>query len=128
VEKLSAIIAIGTASPPYKRAQLELAELMSAGLNLTDPQRIKLLAINRSSGINYRYSVLKDYIATPETLEFFPTDFEKEYPSTEKRMKAYQENALPLAIESIKQCFESLDNFNKEAITHIYSAVRLDQV
>lgn len=112
----SAITAIGTATPPYRRPQQEIAELMSEGFFLTSTQKKLLKRIYKSSGIDQRHSVLKDYCNLPGEFEFFPNDPAAPFPTTAQRMAIYKANALPLALEAITDC---LAQVNKPTITHL---------
>lgn len=112
------ITAIGTATPPFKRTQDEIADLISEGFHLNDVQKKVLKKIYRSSGINTRYSVLTDYCKQPGNFEFFPNSRDESFPSTLQRMKLYKENALSLAINAIENCLNGV-NFDRSHITHL---------
>src|SRR6185295_17118002 len=113
------ITSMGVANPVFMRAQLETAELIMAGLKLSAKEKRLLLSIYKRTGIDYRYSVLKDYCLSPGKLEFFPNNTEDPYPSTLARMQVYKENALPLALQAIHHCFAQHSNFDKNKITHL---------
>ncbi len=115
----SAIISFGTATPRYTYPQNAVAELISTSLNLKPAERRLLKSVYRSTGIDQRYSVLKDYCANPGEFEFFPNDADVPFPSTQQRMKVYRENALALALHAIAASLASLDNFNLAQITHV---------
>lgn len=76
-------------------------------------------SVYNATGIDFRYSVLKDYCKNPGDLEFFPNDVGAPFPTTDARMKIYRETALPLVLDAINNCFASQDNFNKNLITHV---------
>ncbi len=114
----SNIIAIGIA-PPYKRAQHEVAELICEGFQLKAAQKKALKTIYKASGIEYRHSVIADYVRAPGDFQFFPNHYKDEFPSTSERMKLYQSNALPLALAAINNCFSTLEAFDKNDITHL---------
>lgn len=109
------ITGIGTANPVFKRAQLETADLIAAGLKLTTKEKRLLRAIYKATGIDYRHSVLSDYCKMPGEFEFFPNVPTEPYPSTAKRMQVYKEQALPLALAA---CLD-IPELNKQAITHL---------
>jgi alpha-pyrone synthase len=115
----SAITAIGVSNPPYKRNQLEIAELISEGFYLTPSQKKIVKRIYQASGIEQRYSVLSDYVRAPGAFEFFPNDPSTPFPTTAERMAIYKANALNLALAAITQCFASLPSFDKKEITHL---------
>jgi predicted naringenin-chalcone synthase len=113
-----AITAIGTANPPYKRKQSEVVELVIAGLHLKPAEQRLLKSIYKSTGIEYRYSVLSDYDKEPGQFEFFPNDPTQPYPSTAQRMKIYKDNAIHLALKAIENCLSNTD-YEKSSITHL---------
>ena len=112
----SAITAIGTANPLYRRAQQDLASLISEGFHLTAKQTKLLKRIYKSSGIDYRHSVLTDYCKQPGEFEFFPNDPAADFPTTAQRMAVYKATALTLALAAID---DALKNVDKQAITHL---------
>jgi len=114
-----AITAIGTANPPWQRSQPDLPDLFYSAFNL-DPAELRMLRIiYKKSGIETRYSVLQDYVRQPGEFEFFPNHPGESFPSTAARMKIYQENALPLALKAIANCFAARGEFDKKNITHL---------
>lgn len=115
----SKITAIGVATPRYKRSQEETADLISLGFHLKPKQEKLLKSIYKSSGIENRYSVISDYGKLPGEFEFFPNQAGESFPTTSARMHLYKENALNLALEAIKNCLNSLDEFDKKEITHL---------
>ncbi len=114
-----AIVSIGTANPAYMRNQTDTAELVSAGLNLKPSEKRLLKSVYKATGIEQRYSVLSDYCRIPGEFVFFPNDADTPFPSTSERMRIYKENALTLALAAIKNCLESLTNFDNNDITHL---------
>lgn len=113
-----AITAIGTANPLYKRSQREIADLMAARLNLNITEQRRLKALYKATGIQYRYSVLSDYIKGPGQFEFFPNSPDQPYPSTAKRMQIYKDNAIHLALKAIENCLSGIEH-EKSKITHL---------
>lgn len=113
---MSYITAIGTASPAYKIKQSVIANFMVRAMGLDYPDERRLRSLFRSSGIDYRFSVLKDY-GCENGYEFFPENENLEpFPSTEKRMQAFKEHALPLSLLAIKNASTN-GEFN--TITHL---------
>ncbi|AHE67599.1 hypothetical protein Loa_02055 [Legionella oakridgensis ATCC 33761 = DSM 21215] len=110
------IIAIGVANPPYRRAQHEVAELICEGFKLKATQKKALKAIYKSSGIEYRHSVIEDYTRSSGDFQFFPNHHKEKFPSTSERMKLYQTSALPLALMAINNCFNHVDSFDKKKL------------
>ena len=112
----SAMTAIGTANPPYKRTQQDIAELISEGFHLNLAQKKILKRIYKSSGIEQRHSVLTDYCKLPGEFEFFPNDPTDNFPTTAQRMAVYKANAFTLALSAIKDCLKQV---KKPDITHV---------
>jgi alpha-pyrone synthase len=115
----AAIRAIGTATPKFKRAQLEAVDLIAAGLQLSLVEKRRLKSIYKGTGIEYRYSVLSDYCKEPGRFEIFPNHPSSPFPTTAERMQIYKNEACPLALSAVKNCLESLGNFDKQTITHL---------
>ncbi|OCH98845.1 naringenin-chalcone synthase [Legionella jamestowniensis] len=115
----SAITAIGTANPPYKRSQQEIATLIGEGFNLTTSQKRMVKAIYNASGIKQRHSVLSDYCKSCGEFDFFPNTPDEALPTTATRMQIYKAHALALALQAIGNCLVNLQNFNKREITHL---------
>lgn len=75
----------------------------------TDVAARKMGAVLRASGINQRYSVLDDFFENSSN-----SLFNGHNPKVEERMAAYQNHALPLALQAINQL-----DFNPDHITHL---------
>ena len=115
----SAITAIGTANPQYKRNQQDIAELIAEGFHLTLGQKKILKKIYKASGIEQRHSVLTDYSKSPGEFEFFPNDSTALFPTTAARMAIYKTHALGLALAAIEACLSRLPDVDKKEITHL---------
>ncbi|MCB2222009.1 MAG: type III polyketide synthase [Bacteroidetes bacterium] len=108
------IITIGTASPKFATNQLDILDFMEqAYADKTEFRKLRVLA--RQSGIEKRYSVLPDF-----GLNLNPTFFKHQHsqPHVEDRMDQYKDNALLLALESIKTTLEPSGTAIEE-ITHL---------
>lgn len=111
---------IGTALPPHRRTQQEVADFLSDRLNLTPRDQRRLKAVYQASGIETRYSVIPDYLDKEADFIFFPKNKGESFPSTAQRMTIYKQNALPLAIQAIEDarlCQE--DKFDLQTLTHL---------
>jgi predicted naringenin-chalcone synthase len=114
---LSKIISIGTAVPEYKHEQEKIFEFMSRVYAINEIEKRKLRFLYKHSGIKTRYSVLNDYSLPASEWNFFiPTENLEPFPSIEKRMKAFRENAAPLSLKAIDDCTK---NFKDQKITHL---------
>lgn len=135
-----AITAIGTANPPYRFAQEQAAEIIAARLYLTAAKKRILNSVCKATGIQYRYSILKDYRQEAEQFEFFPNNSQGVFPTTATRMQIYKTHAIELALQAIKNCLKDHNslckphkslktsknsspstkkNFNENEITHL---------
>lgn len=116
---MSSISAIGTATPKHRISQSAIAAFMVRAMGLSGADSRKLQTIFRSSGIEYRHSVLEDY-NKDGNFSFYPNsaDFEP-FPSTEKRLCAFHDNALPLSVDAVQDALKSLPDFNLGSITHL---------
>jgi len=112
-----AISSIGTAVPLHRLSQTKVADFMISKLQLSTIENRRLRMVYQATGIEYRYSVLEDFNLS-ENSSFFPIDPSERFPGTLQRMKIYNQNALPLAVEAIQNCF-SLKSFNQNDITHL---------
>jgi predicted naringenin-chalcone synthase len=114
---LSKIISIGTAVPEYKHEQERIFEFMSRVYAINEIEKRKLKFLYKYSGINSRYSVLPDYSLPANEWKFFtPTENLEPFPSLEKRMRSFRENAAQLSLKAINDC---LENFKHQNITHL---------
>jgi predicted naringenin-chalcone synthase len=114
-----ALLAIGTALPPYRLSQDKIAELISQGFHLNPVEKRLLKSVYKATGIHYRSSVLSDCIKAPGEFEFFPNEPEAPFPGTAARMKIYKDNALKLAQRAIEACLAKLPDFDKCEVTHL---------
>lgn len=89
---------------------------MQQAYNLDATDRRKLAFLYHHSGIEKRYSVLKDFSLPPQQWQFINVESSETTP-LDTRMKLYKEHALPLSLEAAQNC---LDNLNDDiAITHL---------
>lgn len=116
---MSYLTSIGIAVPENRFEQSEIGKFMTKAMQLDYENTRKLNAIFRSSGISYRYSVLADY-GKEKDFSFYPNteDFEP-FPSTEVRMRVYQNYAADLSIRAIKDCIEKRAGFDVHEVTHL---------
>ncbi|OGO93570.1 MAG: naringenin-chalcone synthase [Coxiella sp. RIFCSPHIGHO2_12_FULL_42_15] len=117
--KEAAITAIGTATPTYKRSQREIVALLTRVLQLSAAETRLLTSIYKATGIDYRYSVFSDGLREGTENIFFPQDPTASLPTTAARMQIYKNNALPLALQAIAQCFSGQANFSITEVTHL---------
>lgn len=116
---MSYITAIGTANPINRFRQSIIADFMVRAMNLGQGDTRKLKTIFRSSGIEYRHSVLEDYGRT-DGFTFYPdTPNLGPFPGTEKRMQIFRQNALALSVCSVNDMVQYFPFVSTGEITHI---------
>lgn len=115
----SAITAIGTAAPPYRQSQRAAADIVVKALQLPPAETRLLKSLYRSTGIEYRHSVISDFCRQPGDYEFFPNDTALPFPSTAARMQAYRRHAQTLAMAAIHDCQTSSERHDQNDITHL---------
>jgi prepilin-type processing-associated H-X9-DG protein len=113
---MSYITAIATSNPEHKIPQPDIAEFMLKAMLFTNGEARKLKTIFRSSGIDYRHSVIPDY-GRIENFTFFPKDLNDTFPSTKQRLGVFREHALPLSVEATQKVLSAAVKPND--ITHL---------
>lgn len=89
---------------------------MQHAYNLDATDKRKLAFLYHQSGIEKRYSVLKDFSVPPQQWQFINVESNEETP-LDTRMKIYKQHALPLSLEAAQSC---LDNLKDDiTITHL---------
>ncbi|MCC6453859.1 MAG: type III polyketide synthase [Caldilineaceae bacterium] len=103
----AAILAIGTAVPPYKARQSDVGEWMSASfVDAPVPARlIRMLCAN--SGVETRYSCVEDYFLPPQESRFAPGVPTERSPSTAERMAIYERESIPLGADAARQAIST---------------------
>lgn len=99
------ISCIGTANPPHRIAQQDIAEFMIRAHQLKNGERERMMALYRATGIEYRYSVLSDYGSELGSFQFYSNRADLEpFPTTARRNQLYQKEALGLAVSAVNDC------------------------
>lgn len=114
---MSFITSIATATPDHRIAQERIAEFMARAMEFRNGESKKLKAIFRSSGIQYRHSVLADY-GRVEGFDFFPNDLTAPFPSTAQRLEVFRKHALPLSVKAAAEALQK-SGVAREDITHL---------
>jgi predicted naringenin-chalcone synthase len=116
----SFLCAIGTANPPHRIPQLQIADFMAQALELDEAGTRKLRALYRVSGIAHRYTVLPDYARANGQFEFFPnTPGLEPFPGVGQRMLEYRRHALPLSVQAVRDCLRQVPEVEAGSITHL---------
>lgn len=109
---------IATALPPNLTDQSRIADFMVSHLDLDRREEKKLRVLYRASGIQQRYSVLRDFGENLNGQSFFKEDVE--FPSAKPRMLIYQHHAINLAMEACEKVLNG-SSIRREEITHLIS-------
>lgn len=110
------IHSIATALPPHVASQDQIADFMIGRLGMDDRMERKLKVLYRASGIQQRYSVLKDFSQNLNGQSFFKE--KASFPTAKPRMLLYQQHAIALARASCLKTFD-LCELDKKSITHL---------
>lgn len=116
---MSYITAIGTANPAYRFKQTQIADFMVRTMQLNQQQSRKLRTIFKSSGIEYRYSVLGDYGKDRDYTFYANTSDFKPFPSTANRLTIFRKDAVGLSIAAVQNLIQKAPEFKLAAITHL---------
>ena len=111
------IISIATTVPPYCHAQKDILHFMQDIYGLDETDKRKLSFLYSQSGINTRYSVIKDYAVDKKDWTFIPKEHPSIFPLLEERMKVYDAAALPLSVKAIEDCIAGI--ITAKEITHL---------
>ena len=115
---MSKIISIGTAVPQYSHKQENILAFMQNVFAMGPADKRKLGFLYHQSAIDKRYSVIPDYSCPIDEWQFYPqTENLDPFPSLEKRMKCFTENAAPLSVDAIQKCMDG--KISKKEITHL---------
>ncbi|MEQ8423887.1 MAG: type III polyketide synthase [Cyclobacteriaceae bacterium] len=116
---MSYITSIGTATPPHKFNQRQLADFMIRAMNLSSEDAEQLKKLYRASGIISRHTVLKDY-GQDIDFDFFPNTKNLEpFPDTKKRLDLFRKHAVTLSAQSVTDCLDRIPDFKITEITHL---------
>lgn len=116
---MSYITAIGTANPQYRISQSTIADFMVKAMQLGQNETRLLQTIFRSSGIDFRHSVLADY-GLKEDFTFYSnaSDFEP-FPTTVKRLSSFRQNVVGLSSQAVDNMLLTVPAFDIQSITHL---------
>jgi predicted naringenin-chalcone synthase len=109
---LAKIISIATSVPTYTCKQSELFPFFNAWYSKNETESRKLRFILNNSGIDKRHFAIKDLVQNDGSF-YTQTDF----PSIEKRMEVYNNEAYKLSCATIEKCVAG--KIELSAITHL---------
>lgn len=84
---------------------------------LDDSEKRKLKFLYDHSGIDKRYSVIKDYGIPAADRQFIPVERDLPFPSLEKRMEIYDREAVSVSKKAILACLDNL--ITPQQVTHL---------
>ena len=115
---MSKITSIATANPPYGHSQDALFAFADKVYSRDATESRKLKFVYRQSGIDSRYSVLKDFGLPAAERTFFSTSEDLEpFPTLEQRMACFNETSVGLSTHCIEDCLDG--KLEPAAITHL---------
>jgi alkylresorcinol/alkylpyrone synthase len=109
---LAKIISIATSVPAYSCKQSELFPFFNAWYSKTESESRKLRFILNNSGIAQRHFAVKDLVENDSS--FYKHN---DFPSIEKRMEVYNNEAYKLSCATIEKCIAG--KMELAAITHL---------
>jgi len=116
---MSKITAIGTANPPHRFKQSQIADFMVKAMQLNNEDTRKLRTVFKASGIEYRHSVLEDYGLDKDFTFYANTaDFEP-FPTTSERIGLFKEHALNLSAQAVEDMLLDVPGFDLQDISHV---------
>lgn len=112
--------AIATSNPPLRGSQTDAAAFMANIETLSPALRKRIPLIYGRSGIDYRYSCIRDYAASdPASFEFFPKNWSLQpAPSTRERNAWYRRSVIPIAVDAAEKALGAA-GVAREEITHV---------
>ncbi|HEY0679087.1 MAG TPA: type III polyketide synthase [Chitinophagaceae bacterium] len=115
---MSRIVSIGTAVPSHRHNQGRILDFMQQVYALDEREARKLRFLYNHSGIDTRYSVIRDYSRPISEWKFYPQSENLEpFPSLEQRMSWFNRFAAPLSIDAIRNCLDG--KLHDHEITHL---------
>ena len=115
---MSKIISIGTAVPSHRHEQGRIRHFMQQVYAMDEVENRKLRFLYHQSGIETRYSVIRDYSRPLPEWKFYPQSENLEpFPSLEQRMTWFNRYAPPLSVDAIRDCLDG--KLHHEEITHL---------
>ncbi len=106
----AAILALGTAVPPYRSYQSDLAGWMAESLHEQPAVARWLRSLYERSGIETRYSCLPDADHPPASSRFAPHRTPDEAPTTSERMAIYAREAVKVGTAAARRALEDYDD------------------
>ena len=118
-----ALLAFGTALPPYKVAQADIGEWMANSLGQQSATGRLLRRLHASSGIAMRHSCSPDYLLPPAQSRFAPGQPLANAPTTAERMAIYTREAPPLGTTAARHALSTYAEKCGTTLADILAAV-----
>jgi len=117
----SCISAIGTANPEHRIRQSSILQFMVRAMGLDDNNALRLKKLYDHSGIDYRYSVIPDFGEEDfNKHRFFARNAGMDpFPSTQNRLKQYQQHAATVAAAAANDCLKIFPEDFHSKVTHL---------
>lgn len=117
IDGAAAIQGIGTAVPPYRLEQAEVAERLSRAFAGTDTARWAR-RIFKQAGVDSRYTCEPNLLEEAELCRYVASGDRREAPTTTERMKLYEKESVSLAVEAAKRALADAGTSPLE-VTHL---------
>lgn len=118
-----ALLAFGTALPPYKVAQADIGEWMATSLGPQSATGRLLRRLHASSGIAMRHSCSPDYLLPPAESRFAPGQPLANAPTTADRMAIYTREAPPLGTTAARHALSTYAAKSGKTLAHTLDSV-----
>ncbi len=103
-----AILALGTAVPPYKASQESIFEWVAASF-AKEPVLVRWLrSLYAYSGIAHRHTCIEDFLGPVESSRFAPGQPLSGVATTRERMALYEQESVPLALYAVEETVAEL--------------------
>lgn len=111
------IISIARALPDHCHKQSDIFHFMQEIYGVTADETRKLKFLYDHSGIDTRYSVVRDYGAGITKRSFIPSEKNADFPNLEQRMEVFEKEALSLSVKAMEACIDNI--ISPQEITHL---------
>ncbi len=116
---MSFITSIGTANPPHRFSQSQIADFMVSAMRLSKDEAAQLRILFRASGIESRYSVLEDYGNSDKFSFFTNSETLEPFPSTKNRLELFREQSVGVSVNAALNCLDQNPTIKTADITHL---------
>jgi predicted naringenin-chalcone synthase len=118
-----AILALGTAVPPYRRQQHTVGQWMAESFGARRRLGRLILALHRYSGIETRYACTPHYHQPPNESPLAPGATLERSASTAKRMRLYEQASIPLGTSAAQQALATYAHKSDQSIQAVAQTI-----